>query len=394
MVIQTSNVHMASYQKASVAKYEAVDYRSGYGGILSGLSGNLSALMNSVSPGQSYAEETSEANKATDPDKIYRLKSADSENTEKTKFKDEAILEETDFKETLTSDQRKEFGALESILRTIRQTPEQRLKKLTPKEILDRILERMRVRLDMLLNGYGTGESTGIPVEKYENMEITKYTSYTESTSFESRGTVTTADGREIDFGISFCRTERFTEATNVTINFKQLYFTDPLVINLSDNNVGLSDEKFVFDLDCDGEEDNISLLGKMSGFLALDRNEDGVINDGSELFGAKTGDGFKELAVFDMDGNGWIDENDEIFDRLRIWKKNDDGTDTLVGLGVSGIGAIYLGNVDTKMKVVSGENINGMVQKSGVFLREDGSAGTIQHVDLASERPVKNAVA
>ena len=39
------------------------------------------------------------------------------------------------------------------------------------------------------------------------------------------------------------------------------------------------------------------------------------------------------------MDGNGWIDEKDEIFNRLRIWTKDESGNDKLVALGVAGIG-------------------------------------------------------
>ncbi len=39
-------------------------------------------------------------------------------------------------------------------------------------------------------------------------------------------------------------------------------------------------------------------------------------INDGSELFGTSSGDGFKDLATYDEDENGWIDENDSIFSK------------------------------------------------------------------------------
>ena len=50
-------------------------------------------------------------------------------------------------------------------------------------------------------------------------------------------------------------------------------------------------DQTFKFDLDADGREDEISMLGKGSGFLALDKNGNGKIDDGSELFGTKSGD-------------------------------------------------------------------------------------------------------
>ena len=57
------------------------------------------------------------------------------------------------------------------------------------------------------------------------------------------------------------------------------------------------------------------------SAYLAIDANNDGLINDGSELFGTRSGDGFADLAKLDSDGNRWLDEADSQFDRLRIWQ-------------------------------------------------------------------------
>ena len=121
------------------------------------------------------------------------------------------------------------------------------------------------------------------------------------------------------------------------------------------------------------------------SGFLALDKNGDGKINDGNELFGVKSGDGFADLAEYDSDGNGWIDENDEVFDKLKVWTRTEDGKDELKSLKDSGVGAIFLGAEDTEF-TLEGEDgvLDGKVRKTGIFLKEDGSAGTIQHVDLA----------
>ena len=67
----------------------------------------------------------------------------------------------------------------------------------------------------------------------------------------------------------------------------------DPLIVNIGSDTADVCDQTFKFDLDADGTEDEISMLGKGSGFLALDKNGDGKINDGSELFGTKSGDGF-----------------------------------------------------------------------------------------------------
>lgn len=63
---------------------------------------------------------------------------------------------------------------------------------------------------------------------------------------------------------------------------------------------------------------------------MALDVNYDGIINDGRELFGPRTGNGFLELAEFDIDGNNWIDENDPIFEKLRIWTLDEKGNEVI----------------------------------------------------------------
>ena len=178
---------------------------------------------------------------------------------------------------------------------------------------------------------------------------------------------------------------EQYVRETGVceTLNAR---LTDPLVINLDNCAADISDQKFLFDIDADGDMDNISMLGKGSGFLALDQNEDGIINDGSELFGTKSGDGFADLMQYDQDGNGWIDEADEIFDKLRIWQMNEDGTSTLVALGKAGVGAICLGTADTEFSLNSYDNTNNaVIRKTGMFLYENGMVGTMQQVDMAT---------
>lgn len=203
-----------------------------------------------------------------------------------------------------------------------------------------------------------------------------------EHTSFSSVGTAVTADGRTIDFGITLEMSRSFEAAYEIV--GKEEIFTDPLVINLDTQAASLDDVSFYFDLDCDGTEEEISTLGQGSGFLALDKNGDGKINDGSELFGAKTGDGFGELSRYDQDGNGWIDENDEVFSKLSVWTKCGDGEGKLLSLKEAGVGAIFLGSQGTQFTLADSRgNENAMVRRTGVYLKESGQVGTVQHVDF-----------
>lgn len=202
-----------------------------------------------------------------------------------------------------------------------------------------------------------------------------------EKTDFSAKATVKTADGREIQIDFKMQMERSYAEQSSVSIRAGDA-LKDPLVINFAGNGAGLSSQKFDFDLDHDGTKDQISLLTSGSGFLALDKNSNGKIDDGTELFGPQTDSGFGELAQYDGDGNSWIDENDPIFDKLRIWAKDDAGNDKLLALGQAGVGAIYVGHISTEFTLRQLE-VQGKMRESGIFLREDGYAGGIHEVDL-----------
>ena len=215
-----------------------------------------------------------------------------------------------------------------------------------------------------------------------------------EDTSFSTVGTVRTKDGREIHFNVNINMSRRCEEYYKEELNVAQFALYDPLVINLDTDATELSDQTFYFDLDADGEEEEISML-KGSGYLALDKNGDGIINDGSELFGTGNGDGFADLAKYDEDGNGWIDENDSIWSKLKIWCKDEKGNDVLYKLSDKGVGAICLQNVSTDFTLqgdrkaqdgtTEANATNGAIRKTGIFLYENGNVGTVQHVDMAA---------
>ena len=206
-----------------------------------------------------------------------------------------------------------------------------------------------------------------------------------EYTNFSAKGIARTEDGREINFNVDYSMSREFMSYTEINEE-AALNLCDPLVINVDSSVASVSDQKFAFDLNADGRSENISYLGKGSGFLALDKDKNGKIDDGRELFGASSGDGFKDLSAYDEDGNGWIDENDKVYDELKVWFKNEDGTDTLLSLKQADVGAIYLGNASTEFSLKSEDNssTNVIIRRSGIFLKEKGGAGTLQHLDMA----------
>ncbi|QDQ28647.1 VCBS repeat-containing protein [Chitinimonas arctica] len=206
-----------------------------------------------------------------------------------------------------------------------------------------------------------------------------------ERSRFAASGHIVTEDGRRMAFSAVLELERQFRQESNVHISIATPGMRkDPLVLNYAAPSATLSHDKIAFDLDADGSADHISFLETGSGFLALDRNEDGAINDGRELFGAQSGNGFADLAEHDDDRNGWIDENDAVWGKLQLWTRDASGRAGLVSLEKLGIGAIYLGNTATEFALNDENNrTQGQIRRSGVYLSENGRAGTVQQVDL-----------
>ena len=206
-----------------------------------------------------------------------------------------------------------------------------------------------------------------------------------ERTTYTSTGTVVTADGRNISFDVTLEMSRAFTESSEFGyLSQYQQILTDPLVMNLDSNPTAISDKTFLFDLDNDGNKEEIAELTSSNGYLALDKNGDGTINNGSELFGTSTGNGFRELAIYDSDHNGWIDEADDVYSQLKVWTKDSNGKDILLSLKDADVGAIYLESSKTQFSLTDDNNsVKGMVRSTGMYLKESGESGTIQQVDL-----------
>ena len=203
-----------------------------------------------------------------------------------------------------------------------------------------------------------------------------------EQLAFVANGQVTTADGREIRFDLGFALNYQKLQLSERLTSSAAL--KDPLVLNLEGLVPGFSSARFEFDLDADGSSESLTQLANNSVFLALDRNGNGQIDDGNELFGARSGNGFAELSALDEDGNGILDEADSGFASLRLYRSDT----ALLTLGDQKIGAIFLNAAATPFMHLGGDQgaqgeSPAVLRQTGLYLTEDGKAGTVQQIDL-----------
>ena len=197
---------------------------------------------------------------------------------------------------------------------------------------------------------------------------------------FKSSIAVTSNDKTiNIDLDISF--TQEFYEKHNTMLSYEEMVVLDPLVINYGNDDAGfdsLSNMSFEFDLNNDGEMNNIPILKEGIGYLALDKNNNNKIDNGSELFGPSTNLGFEELRAYDEDGNNFIDENDSVYKNLKIWSKSSEKNE-LITLSHADIGAIYLNDITSSFEYKKDlSNSIAQLQSSSIFINNEGTKAGI----------------
>ncbi len=239
-------------------------------------------------------------------------------------------------------------------------------------------------------------QNPGLSLSPGGSLQVSAMTTHTleekEQTIVNTQGVIETQDGRKIKFGMHLAMERQFASERTSFQKIDTERLVDPLVIQFEDGPPSFSDKVFSFDLTGDGNEQTFQNIGKGSGFLAFDKNGDGKINDGTELFGTKSGNGFADLAKYDEDGNGWIDENDSIFEKLSIFRPGEKGkAEYQKGLLESNVGAIFLGQTTSQHSIVDEKGkTKGMVRSTGMFLKESGETGHVFQMDLAEINPKK----
>jgi Ca2+-binding RTX toxin-like protein len=168
--------------------------------------------------------------------------------------------------------------------------------------------------------------------------------------------------------------------------------YVDPLILDLGGNGIKIVplSAGILFDTNNDGIKTNTAWVNAEDALLVWDRNNNGQIDSGKELFGDETilSNGKKAahgfMALKDLDnGDNVFNANDTLYPNLRIWKDlNQDGisqANELKTLVESGIQSIDLSSEETSVSYG-----DALLTQSGYFSRTDGSSGQIGSFILA----------
>ena len=167
----------------------------------------------------------------------------------------------------------------------------------------------------------------------------------------------------------------------------------DPIVLDLNGNGVKTTAVlgSTHFDFAGDGFAESTGWVSGDDGILVLDRNGNGVIDDGSELFGNSSrlangnlaANGFQALAELDGNGDGRIDVLDAAYGQLRVWRDiNGNGISDIgeiLTLAQAGVQSINVSYQDSTTVDVNGNSL----KQIGSFVRADGSIGSAADVWL-----------
>ena len=186
-----------------------------------------------------------------------------------------------------------------------------------------------------------------------------------------------------------------FTPELGTTIDWVDSYANvqnrvSPLTFDLDGDGIESShiyDQSVFFDIDGDGYAEKVGWIDADDGQLAFDANGDGIINDITELFGDDIMPAFEKLALFDTNKNGKIDQGDDDYANLLVWRDFDqDGfsdADELFALDDVSIQIKEISLAETPMDEFQNENY---FSGKSTFTRFDNTVGDIVDVHFLND--------
>jgi hypothetical protein len=203
---------------------------------------------------------------------------------------------------------------------------------------------------------------------------------------------------------LSTSQVESFATASFVALTTTQLAvmnLSTPIILDLNGDGVKtLSYSSGVkFDIFAQGQASQTGWVSSGDGLLVLDRNHDGLINDGSELFGSSTtladgtkaANGYVALRELDTNHDGVISQDDAGFKDLSVWvDSNSDGVSTAGE--IKSLASLNITKIDLQTTASSATDNGNLVGLTSNYQTSDGTTHAAADVWFVADKPIEAA--
>ncbi len=213
-------------------------------------------------------------------------------------------------------------------------------------------------------------------------LSVERWTSHEQRLDYQVQG-VFSVNEQELSLNYSFTLASEHESYSKIEMSAAAL--KDPIVVQFGSQELGYIEGEKKFAINQDNTLDSLPIFSGDVGYLVYDKNQNQQADDGSELFGPQTGQGFAELAQLDSNNNGFIDAEDQQFEQLYIWQPSDDyQTEQWLSLSQANIQAISLSAVNTPFDFYDSQGeIQAQMRQSSFAISEEGLGRGVHQIDV-----------
>lgn len=213
-------------------------------------------------------------------------------------------------------------------------------------------------------------------------LQVEEWQSHEQQLSYHVNGKFNIGD-QELSLNYNFALSSERTSYSKVEMSAAAL--KDPLIVQFGSQGLGNIEGQKSFAINQDDILDDLPIFSGDVGYLVYDKNDNQKADNGSELFGPQTGQGFIELAQLDTNKNSFIDAKDAQFDRLYLWQPSDnEQTGQWMSLKEANIQAISLSAISTPFDFYDQQGqVQAQLRQSSFAISEDGYGRGVHQVDV-----------
>jgi len=242
----------------------------------------------------------------------------------------------------------------------------------------------------------------GNQYRQQEQVSVTTLSTEQQQLNFAMQGEFI-IDNKKVDLNYQLNLQASYSSMRSITTTAAAL--KDPLIIQFGARSIGHITDYAQFDINNDNKQNDLPIFSGDVGYLVFDKNNNNRVDNGGELFGPTTNNGFSELAQLDSNNNGFFDNQDDKFSQVYIWQPKQAKTNNneqslgeqpntqankqnLVSLSQAGIKAISLNAIATQFNFrdqsKSGNGaINAQLTQTSFAITENNQALGVHQIDV-----------